>query len=253
VASRAIKASRSSNQKRNRQATAKVARVKRANSIRRQSRSAVTPMKRAAAKAQSMRVAYELHSLGWKAFQDLALALCSEIWGQTVQGFVETHDGGRDGAFYGKWRAARGVTYKGSFTVQCKFTANPNKALKVSDLTDELAKARRLAKQGLADNYFIVTNARLTGTAEAKIRARFRRLPKLKHCVVFGYDRVCQVIRESSRLRMMVPRIYGIGDLSQILDERSYEQAGEIISSLGDDCEIARNSDPLRGGFRVQI
>lgn len=36
---------------------------------------------------------------------------------------------------------------------------------------------------------------------------------------------------------MLVPRIYGLGDLSQILDERAYAQAREILSSLGDDLE----------------
>src|SRR5258708_3850639 len=34
---------------------------------------------------------------------------------------------------------------------------------------------------------------------------------------------------------MLVPRVYGLGDLGQILDERAYTQAQEILSSLGDD------------------
>ncbi len=34
---------------------------------------------------------------------------------------------------------------------------------------------------------------------------------------------------------MLVPRVYGLGDLSQILDERAYSQAREILSALGDD------------------
>jgi len=42
-------------------------------------------------------------------------------------------------------------------------------------------------------------------------------------------------IRESSRLRMLIPRVYGLGDLSQILDERAHTQAQEILSALGDD------------------
>jgi hypothetical protein len=46
---------------------------------------------------------------------------------------------------------------------------------------------------------------------------------------------VTQKIRESARLRMLVPRVYGLGDLSQILDDRGYRQATEILSSLGDD------------------
>ena len=34
---------------------------------------------------------------------------------------------------------------------------------------------------------------------------------------------------------MLVPRVYGLGDLSQILDERAHSQAKEILSALGDD------------------
>ena len=34
---------------------------------------------------------------------------------------------------------------------------------------------------------------------------------------------------------MLVPRIYGLGDLSLILDQRATDQAKEILSALGDD------------------
>ena len=34
---------------------------------------------------------------------------------------------------------------------------------------------------------------------------------------------------------MLVPRVYGLGDLGQILDERAYAQAQEILSALGED------------------
>ena len=51
---------------------------------------------------------YELHSLGWKAFQQLCVSVASQLWGQTVQGFFDSHDGGRDGAFYGTWTPNKG-------------------------------------------------------------------------------------------------------------------------------------------------
>src|SRR5579864_3398943 len=52
---------------------------------------------------------------------------------------------------------------------------------------------------------------------------------------VFGLKQVCQQIQESKRLRMLVPRIYGLGDLSQILDDRAYKQAKVLLSSLRED------------------
>ena len=73
---------------------------------------------------QSQLVGYELHSLGWKAFQDLCSTIMSEVLGQTVQSFLPTHDGGRDGAFHGVWVPTQSQRHEGSFTVQCKFSSN---------------------------------------------------------------------------------------------------------------------------------
>ncbi len=186
-------------------------------------------------RVQAGEVTYELHSLGWKAFQQLCVTIISEIWGQHVQSFSDSHDGGRDGAFHGAWSPKSGESLHGAFTVQCKFTSQPGKTLKFSDLSDELAKAKRLAARGLADNYFLFTNARLTGSADEQIQAAFKAIPGIAHFSTYGVDRIAMFIRESPRLRMLVPRVYGLGDLSQILDERAYAQAVEVLSALGDD------------------
>jgi hypothetical protein len=188
-----------------------------------------------ASKVQATDVTYELHSLGWKAFQNLCVTIMGEIWGQTVQSFCDSHDGGRDGAFRGTWTSPEGKTYDGTYTAQCKFTSKSSKQLQISDLKDEFEKARRLASNGLADNYILFTNARLTGTAEEAIGTAFKAIPGIKNFLALGVDRISHLIRETPRLRMLVPRVYGLGDLSQILDERAYDQAQEILSSLGDD------------------
>lgn len=186
-------------------------------------------------RVQANEVTYELHSLGWKAFQQLCVTVISEVWGQHVQSFFDSRDGGRDGAFHGAWSSKSGELFHGSFTVQCKFTSQASKTLKFSDLSDELAKAKRLAARGLADNYFLFTNARLTGSTDEKIREAFTAIPGIAHFSTYGADRIAMFIRESPRLRMLVPRVYGLGDLSQILDERAYAQAVEVLSALGDD------------------
>ncbi len=186
-------------------------------------------------RVQATDVTYELHTLGWKAFQNLCVSITAEVWGQTVQSFFDSHDGGRDGAFYGRWISKDGEIFEGSFTAQCKFTAKADKQIQLSDLKDEFKKAKRLAERGLADNYFLFTNARLTGTTEVTIREAFLKIVGIKQFKVFGAERISLIIRESPRLRMLVPRVYGLGDLSQILDERAHEQAKEILSALGDD------------------
>jgi hypothetical protein len=160
---------------------------------------------------------YELHTLGWKAFQQLCVSIAGEIWGEVVQGYFDARDGGRDGAFHGVWATKQGEVFAGSFTAQCKYSARPNKNLALSDVEDELSKGARLAARGLADNYILFTNARLTGVTDERIRAAFLAIPGIKQSAAYGYDRVSQYIRESPRLRMLVPRVYGLGDLSQIL------------------------------------
>lgn len=194
---------------------------------------------------------YNLHSLGWKGFQDLCTTITREILGQTVQLFFDSNDGGRDGAFQGTWRQRSGEAFRGSFTVQCKFTSSAIKNCTLTDLTDELEKARRLAAANLATNYFLMTNARLTGASEAKIRAAFLKIPKLRRFAAYGSDWISQTINESARLRMLVPRVYGLGDLSQIMDERAYAQAREILSSLGDDLAKFVITDAFRRSARA--
>lgn len=182
--------------------------------------------------AQAQEKSYELHSLGWKAFQDLCITITSDILEQIVQKFSPVKDGGRDGAFHGTWNMRTGAGVSGSFTVQCKYTNKRDEGINLSNLKDELVKAKRLARRGLADNYILMTNHKVTGLAEEKIRESFLAIPSIRNFLLFGSEWINQKIQESPRLRMLVPRVYGLGDLSQILDERAYEQAQEILGSM---------------------
>lgn len=195
----------------------------------------VVPQRLIPSRSHGQETTYELHTLGWKAFQDLCVTVVADIWGQTIQSYFGSNDGGRDGAFRGVWKTKAGEAFDGAFTVQCKFTSKRDHNLTLSDLADELTKARRLAAQGLADNYLLFTNAALSGANEERIKAAFEGLPGLRCFAAYGRESISRMIRESPRLRMLVPRIYGLGDLSQILDERAYAQAREILSALGDD------------------
>lgn len=182
---------------------------------------------------QSSEVTYALHTLGWKAFQDLCATILSEVLGQTVQKFLPTHDGGRDGAFYGSWNNLKGGGVSGSFTVQCKHSSLQNKSLSFQGLSDEYDKAKRLAAKGLAANYLLMTNQGVSGTAEERIRSAFLSLPGVQWFGVFGSTWITSRILENPKLRMLVPRVYGLGDLSQILDERAYQQANSILNTMG--------------------
>jgi hypothetical protein len=178
---------------------------------------------------------FQLHTLGWKAFQDLCLSITGEVLGQTVQSFLSSQDGGRDGAFTGQWLDPNGTTLDGTFVIQCKFTSKQENTLRVSDLSDEFTKARGLAASGSADNYILMTNHRLSAVEEEKIRSSFQQIAGVRNFVALGREWITQQIRERPRLRMMVPRVYGLGDLSTILDERAYTQARVILEFMGED------------------
>ena len=86
---------------------------------------------------------------------------------------------------------------RGRFTAQCKFTAKADKSLRLADLTDELVKAQRLEERGLADNYFLFTNMRLTGESEEQIKKTFEDLAGIKYFAAYGSERISQIIQES--------------------------------------------------------
>jgi hypothetical protein len=177
---------------------------------------------------------YPLHQLGWHSFQHLCLTITREVLGQTVQAFLDSRDGGRDGAFAGEWIPRRGEQLQGKFVIQCKFTSKGDRLLRASDLTEEVEKARRLARAGRCDSYILLTNFGVSGIQDEKFEALFL-ASGVKQFRSFGADWICQQIRDSNRLRMLVPRVYGLGDLSQILDERAYTQARALLASMRED------------------
>ncbi|MVT55365.1 hypothetical protein GPL17_33580 [Bradyrhizobium yuanmingense] len=176
---------------------------------------------------------YPLHLLGWKAFQDLCIALAEECLRRPVQNFLPGNDAGRDGAFVGRWDGDDPGA--GASTIQCKFTSKPSN-LSLSILSEELEKARKLAKRRLAADYIILTNHAVSGASELKIKEAFEK-HGVGRCRVFGYEWIVRQVRSSPRLRMMAPRLYGLGDLNEFLDERAYAQAQLILSAMGNDLQ----------------
>ena len=177
---------------------------------------------------------FNLHKLGWHDFQNLCLTVTREIFGQTVTGFIPNNDAGRDGAFFGTWTSTQGEQYHGDFVIQAKHTSNPSTFLSPSLISDELDKAERLVASGRCNVYVLMTNAKLTGESELTITQQLR-TRGVSQTLILGADWFNRKISENSRLRMLVPRLYGLGDLTQILDERAYRQAEEVLNSMRTD------------------
>lgn len=188
---------------------------------------------------------FDLHNLGWSSFQQLCLTITREVLGQAVESFLDSRDGGRDGAFAGKWKPSGQENLNGRFVIQCKFTSKINYVLKASDLSDEVEKAKQLVAQDLCDSYVLMTNAGLSGTGAAKIKTLLK-AAGVKQVATLGSTWISQQILENKQLRMLVPRVYGLGDLSQILDERAYFQARTILESMREDLAKVVVTDAYR-------
>ena len=172
------------------------------------------------------------------------------VLGQTVVGFRPTRDAGRDLAYEGEWNPQGGEALSGKFVVQCKFKATGN--FYRSDLTPELAKIRKLVARGRCDTYVLMTNAGLTASTEDDLRDDLS-AAGVKHSFVVGGDLLDQYLREKPELRAHVPRLYGLGDLTQILDERRYAQAAALLASLREDIAKFVITKPYERAIRTVI
>ena len=176
-------------------------------------------------------ISFDLHKLGWKAFEDLVICILKDVMGQTFQSFADGVDGGRDGAFHGKWSPSNGENLVGTFTVQCKHTSQPEKSLPFSIINEEFPKLNRLAAQGFCDNYILVTNYNISAEKAREAEHAFI-VAGAQNAKVYGASWINLKISTNPSLRRLVPRLYGLGDLTQIVTHQAYRQAREVLDSL---------------------
>jgi hypothetical protein len=179
--------------------------------------------------AQASQTSLALHTLGWKAFQDLCAQVCEVVLGRPVGIYREAQDGGQDATFTSKPKATGGMAE--SATIQCKFSGDPTRKLRASDIAGEREHVMDLVAKGLASSYYFITNMSVDAPVAADICAELSRLG-VQDAQVYGREWLTLKIRESARLRALVPRIYGLGDLSVILDERRAQQTEALLGHL---------------------
>lgn len=152
--------------------------------------------------------------------------MCEVVVGRPVEIFREAQDGGQDGVFL--IPSENNSAPIG--TVQCKHTSDATKALKLSDLSPELDHVASLVKAGQADTYAFMTNMSVDAPVAAEMRTKLRALGVSKPHIL-GRQFIVRTIRSSSRLRALVPQVYGLGDLTAIVDERLSEQSRALLDS----------------------
>lgn len=168
-----------------------------------------------------------LHTIGWRAFQDLCSQVCEVMLRRPVEIFREAKDGGQDAVFLIPSEQAS-VSPVG--TVQCKHSSDATKTLRVHDLNPEIDHVRELIAAGQADTYIFMTNMSVDAPVAVAMRAKLRELGVRKPHIL-GRQYIVRTIRSSARLRAMVPQVYGLGDLTSIIDERLSEQSRALLDS----------------------
>ena len=114
-----------------------------------------------------------LHTIGWRAFQDLCSQVCEVVLRRPVEIFREAQDGGQDAVFLIASDRPDGDQVG---TVQCKHCSDPQKRLKLSDLSGEIAHVTELVGLGHAESYVLMTNMGVDAPVAVEIRNRLRRL-----------------------------------------------------------------------------
>lgn len=178
---------------------------------------------------QGANVDLALHTLGWKAFQDLCAQVCAETWSTTVSIYREAQDGGQDAVL--QTRKTRSGQKAFEATVQCKFSSKADRRLHATDVDVELDTVRELVAAGRAEKYYFITSQGVDAPVAAKVRNKLVEAG-VSEPHVLGREWLTQQIRSSARLRALVPRVYGLGDLSTILDERCAHQTQVLLGHL---------------------
>lgn len=166
-----------------------------------------------------------LHTIGWRAFQDLCSQVCEVMLKRPVEIFREAQDGGQDAVFLVP-NDVDGAPAIG--TIQVKYTSEAGKALRLRDISPEIEHVKQLVADGQADTYIFISNLSVDAPVAVEIRNRLRSLGVRKPHIL-GRQYVVRAIRSSARLRAMVPQVYGLGDLTAILDERMSQQSRALL------------------------
>lgn len=176
-------------------------------------------------KVQGTNVDFALHTIGWKAFQDLSAHVCETALNKSIEVYREANDGGQDATFLIRDGSGGSASFG---TVQCKHVSDPNRKMKPSDISEEVPKIRRLVREGQAETYIFMSNMSVDAPIAKEIRTALANLG-VKNPIVWGKQTIVKEIRASARLRALVPQVYGLGDLSVIMDERAVEQTKVLL------------------------
>lgn len=93
--------------------------------------------------------------------------------------------------------------------------------------------------------YLLFTNSSVSAETAAVVEEDIRQAGA-KFAKIYGAEWINQSISVNPSLRRMVPRIYGLGDLSQIITHQAYRQAKGVLDSIAPDLACFVPTDAYR-------
>jgi hypothetical protein len=138
-----------------------------------------------------------LHSIGWKAFQDLCSQVCEVALQRPVEIFREAQDGGQDAVFLITTNAS---DPSATGSIQVKHSTDPAKKLRLNDLTPELEHVKELVTLGQAHTYMLMTSMSVDAPVALEIRKKLMQLGVRKPHVL-GKQYLVRSIRSSANPR----------------------------------------------------
>jgi len=190
-----------------------------------------------------LRYAYE--DLGEAQFESLITAVCSFLFGPSVQPFAAGKDGGRDARFHGtaENHPSKAEPWVGKSVIQAKHTIainahygdsdffNPK--AKSSTLVDEIPKIISLKEAGELDHYMVFSNRKLTAGTEEVIRKHLLAKCGLADGSVFlvGTEQLELYLRRFPQIHAMAalspidaPLIVDVDDLASVIEALAEHQ-----------------------------
>jgi len=141
---------------------------------------------------------YRLYEMTDDGFEGLIGYLCSEELGTGTITFSKGRDGGRDARFEGTANnyPSKVSPWSGKFIVQAKHTSNPIASCsdkdfhgnKTSVISKEVKKVKKLRERAEVDNYVLFTNRKMSGDADAGIRAYIQKETGIENAAVHGLE-----------------------------------------------------------------
>jgi hypothetical protein len=138
----------------------------------------------------------------------------------------------------------------GQFVVQCKHSSSGSNPLSAADMAKEIEKVRALAARTPC-HYILMTNRQVSAGSEEALRSSFEALPGVGHCLVLHETWLEDTVDANPRLLRLVPRLYGMGDLSQILSFTVVQQTAALLEDLARSLRTFVPTDSYRRAERA--